>query len=246
MYGGDNFRQSQFNLAVQGERQPGSSFKPFVLATALKQGISPVTTFPSKPVLDLHRRQVLAGAQLRERLHRLGRPRDRDGGVGQQHLRAAHPTRRTGQRRADRARARDHAAPESVLRDRARRRCRQPARDGARVLHVRERRPPGGQLWIREPSPRDRAHQQRRGKDGRGQPAGEPRRPRPRSGRAAHEHPRRSRPLRDGQARDAGGPRCRGEDRHDGELRRCVVRRVHAAARDGGVGRVPEQVDSRC
>jgi penicillin-binding protein 1A len=51
MYGGDNFRQSQFNLAVQGERQPGSSFKPFVLATALKQGISPVTTFPSKPVL---------------------------------------------------------------------------------------------------------------------------------------------------------------------------------------------------
>ena len=50
MYGGDNFRQSQFNLAVQGERQPGSAFKPFVLATALKQGISPVTTLPSKPV----------------------------------------------------------------------------------------------------------------------------------------------------------------------------------------------------
>jgi penicillin-binding protein 1A len=50
MYGGDNFRQSQFNLAVQGERQPGSSFKPFVLATALKQGIAPATTFESRPV----------------------------------------------------------------------------------------------------------------------------------------------------------------------------------------------------
>ena len=50
MYGGDNFRQSQFNLAVQGERQAGSSFKPFVLATALKEGVSPATTFPSKPV----------------------------------------------------------------------------------------------------------------------------------------------------------------------------------------------------
>ena len=50
MYGGDNFRQSQFNLAVQGERQPGSSFKPFVLATALKQGVSPTTIFPSRPV----------------------------------------------------------------------------------------------------------------------------------------------------------------------------------------------------
>src|SRR5207248_2025035 len=50
MYGGDNFRQSQFNLAVQGERQAGSSFKPFVLATALRQGVSPSTTFASHPV----------------------------------------------------------------------------------------------------------------------------------------------------------------------------------------------------
>jgi len=50
MYGGNNFHASQFNLAVQGERQPGSSFKPFVLATALKQGISPLTTYTSGPL----------------------------------------------------------------------------------------------------------------------------------------------------------------------------------------------------
>jgi penicillin-binding protein 1A len=50
MIGGNNYRKSQFNLAVQGERQPGSSFKPFVLATALKQGISPATEFESGPV----------------------------------------------------------------------------------------------------------------------------------------------------------------------------------------------------
>jgi penicillin-binding protein 1A len=50
MYGGRSFHASQFNLAVQGERQPGSSFKPFVLATALKEGIAPQTTFVSKPV----------------------------------------------------------------------------------------------------------------------------------------------------------------------------------------------------
>ncbi|MFN2471521.1 MAG: transglycosylase domain-containing protein [Gaiellaceae bacterium] len=47
MVGGSNFRQSEFNLAVQGERQPGSSFKPFVLAAALDQGIAPSTTFAS-------------------------------------------------------------------------------------------------------------------------------------------------------------------------------------------------------
>ena len=49
MIGGNNYRKSQFNLAVQGVRQPGSSFKPFVLATALRQGISPATHFESEP-----------------------------------------------------------------------------------------------------------------------------------------------------------------------------------------------------
>jgi penicillin-binding protein 1A len=50
MVGGSNYRKSQFNLAVQGVRQPGSSFKPFVLATALREGISPATHFESKPI----------------------------------------------------------------------------------------------------------------------------------------------------------------------------------------------------
>jgi penicillin-binding protein 1A len=50
MVGGSNFRESQFNLAVQGERQAGSSFKPFVLAAALREGLSTSNTFVSKPV----------------------------------------------------------------------------------------------------------------------------------------------------------------------------------------------------
>jgi penicillin-binding protein 1A len=50
MIGGNSYRKSQFNLAVQGERQPGSSFKPFVLATALRQGISPDSEFESGSV----------------------------------------------------------------------------------------------------------------------------------------------------------------------------------------------------
>jgi penicillin-binding protein 1A len=54
MVGGGNFRESQFNLAVHGERQPGSAFKPFVLAAALDQGISPATQFVSeKTVISL-------------------------------------------------------------------------------------------------------------------------------------------------------------------------------------------------
>jgi penicillin-binding protein 1A len=50
MVGGRNYHRSQFNLATQGERQPGSAFKPFVLAAALRAGIAPATTFVSHPV----------------------------------------------------------------------------------------------------------------------------------------------------------------------------------------------------
>jgi len=51
MVGGRNYHRSQFNLAAQGERQPGSSFKPFVLAAALRDGVAPSTTFVSHPVV---------------------------------------------------------------------------------------------------------------------------------------------------------------------------------------------------
>jgi penicillin-binding protein 1A len=47
MVGGDDYATSSFNLATQGRRQPGSSFKPFVLAEALRQHISPGSTWAS-------------------------------------------------------------------------------------------------------------------------------------------------------------------------------------------------------
>ncbi len=48
MVGGRNYDESPFNLATQGERQPGSSFKAFDLAAALEDGISPGSVWPSK------------------------------------------------------------------------------------------------------------------------------------------------------------------------------------------------------
>lgn len=50
MVGGKDFSTQQFNVAVQGKRQPGSSFKPFVLATALGDHVSPEQTFESGPI----------------------------------------------------------------------------------------------------------------------------------------------------------------------------------------------------
>ena len=45
MVGGKDFGEMKFNLATQGKRQPGSTFKVFALMAALEQGISPYTTF---------------------------------------------------------------------------------------------------------------------------------------------------------------------------------------------------------
>lgn len=41
MVGGRDYKKSKFNLATQAYRQPGSSFKTFTLAAAIKDGMSP-------------------------------------------------------------------------------------------------------------------------------------------------------------------------------------------------------------
>lgn len=52
--GGWSYEASQFNRATQANRQPGSSFKPFVYLTAMEQGISPSQRFIDGPfVLDM-------------------------------------------------------------------------------------------------------------------------------------------------------------------------------------------------
>lgn len=45
LVGGRNYRESQFNRATEAKRQPGSVFKPFIYATALERGMTPMNTF---------------------------------------------------------------------------------------------------------------------------------------------------------------------------------------------------------
>ncbi|WP_201838634.1 penicillin-binding protein 1A [Microvirga zambiensis] len=54
MVGGFSYDQSEFNRAIQAMRQPGSSFKPIVYATALDNGYTPSSTIMDSPfVLDM-------------------------------------------------------------------------------------------------------------------------------------------------------------------------------------------------
>ncbi len=53
MVGGRDFGESQFNRAVQSQRQPGSSFKPILYAAALANGFTPGSVMLDEPfVID--------------------------------------------------------------------------------------------------------------------------------------------------------------------------------------------------
>ncbi len=49
MVGGIDFARSQFNRALQAQRQPGSSYKPFIFAAALEEGYTPATILLDTP-----------------------------------------------------------------------------------------------------------------------------------------------------------------------------------------------------
>ncbi len=79
MVGGRDYGASQFNRATDALRQPGSSFKPYVYATALENGMKPTSIVVDGA--DLHRQ--LVPAQLFRRLCRLD---DADRGAHQRSI----------------------------------------------------------------------------------------------------------------------------------------------------------------
>jgi penicillin-binding protein 1A len=50
MIGGENFEKSKYNRSIQAVRSPGSSFKPFVYATAVDNGASPGDILNDQPI----------------------------------------------------------------------------------------------------------------------------------------------------------------------------------------------------
>jgi len=53
LVGGFDFRNNQFNHVTQGWRQPGSSFKPFLYAAAMENGVMPETLVNDAPLTDV-------------------------------------------------------------------------------------------------------------------------------------------------------------------------------------------------
>ena len=51
LVGGYDFGESKWNRATQATRQPGSSFKPFVLAAAVEAGYTPRDTIYDSPIV---------------------------------------------------------------------------------------------------------------------------------------------------------------------------------------------------
>lgn len=54
MVGGRDFKETQFNRAIQAKRQPGSAFKPFVYLAAIEAGLTAATLLEDEPMIFIN------------------------------------------------------------------------------------------------------------------------------------------------------------------------------------------------
>ena len=138
--------ESQFNYAWQAHRQPGSSFKTYVLTTAIKQGIDPYTTYydgTSPKTLELPGGGTWT-VNNAEPGWRVDVARRGHLELGQRRLRPARPRRRPRKRDRNRPRDGNHSAA-GIGAGRGDRRPagrRHAARNGRRLRDARRRRHP--------------------------------------------------------------------------------------------------------
>ena len=228
--------ENQFNFATQAERQPGSTFKTFVLTEAIRQGINPYTTLYASKKLDFvdpyygpidvstysntYRGAIpIASATLSS-----------DNSVFQQLTLDVGP-KKVIQTAYDMGVSKARKLPGRRLHRPGRRRG-DPARHGDGVLAALERRLP-------RDTPRD--HQDREAQRRRQRlQAGAQEGLQGRRVVRGHAHPPEQRDRRDRHRRAdrRGGGR---QDRHHQRLPRRVVRRLHAQVLDRGLGWLSER-----
>ena len=234
-------KNNQFNLAAQGRRQAGSSFKTFVLTEAIKEGINPDSTMymsaplhwqpdPSSEAWDV---STFDGS-----FYGPSSITPVDPPLGQQRLRTPDPRSRPGEDRHPRPPDGDQDEARACRLDRARLELGRGSRDGIRVRDDRgwrdllradgdpQGRPPKwrGRSW-RRMGPRQAEARLLRRRRLPGRP-----------------HPEDERPGRHGHWCEPGLP-GRGQDRNDGRFRRRLVRRDHDDRLHRGLGRLPERED---
>ena len=238
-----SYESTQFNLAAQGRRQPGSTFKTFVLTTAIKQGIDPYSTYyTSKPLnLDLPYWGHWEVATADEGYQ---------GTVNLQQATVAPTTpsspssTSTSGRRASRARrSRWGSRPSSTgSRPRGSAACGSASRRWRWPTPTRPSPPAASTsnpvAIERVVFPDGHVERARASRDPR---AGSPRRVAYEVTPAARQHHRRHRHRRLHRLRRPGG-----QDRHDRRIQRRLVHRLHAEPGHRGLGRLPGVLGSRC
>ena len=241
-----DYGKSKFNLAAQGHRQPGSSFKVMALMTALRKGVDPNSHDATSSKLADEFDDPTCGPDRRQDLRRHERAASisldqatlhSDNSVYVQLALDLGPdkVKQTALRHG-------HQVASSTATGRVARRPRErrlAARDGRRLRDDRLRR---------LPQPADARSPRSPSRDGTVRAAaraGASQRTKAFSDGVTDEATRDPRGEHPGRHRHARANRLPGgrQDRHDRQEHRRVVRRLHAAAGDRRVGRLPQRAD---